>query len=356
MNTPPTSRRPLTALVTGGGGFLGRAVVEQLLARGDRVRSFARGDYPGLATLGVEVRRGDLTDARAVATACAGCDVVFHVAAKAGIWGRYATYYEPNVLGTHNILAACRERGVARLVYTSSPSVVFDGRSMEGADESAPYPETHHSHYAATKALAEQAVLSANGATLRTLALRPHLIWGPGDNHLVPRIVSQGRAGTLRRVGDGTNRVDTTYIDDAARAHLLAANALETNPRVVGGRPFFISQGQPTPLWEIVDGILAAAGLPPLTRSVPLAVAWSVGALLEAAYGVFRLNGEPRMTRFVARELSTAHWFDITAARTELGYVPAISVAQGLDRLEAWFRNGAAAFPPGRAPSEGHPA
>ena len=312
-----------------------------MLARGDRVRSLARGAYPGLAALGVEVLRGDLTDAQAVGQACAGCDVVFHVAAKAGIWGRYAAYYEPNVRGTQNVLAACREHGVHRLVYTSSPSVVFDGRSMEGVDESVPYPQRHHSHYSATKALGEQAVLAANGTTLRTLALRPHLIWGPRDNHLVPRIVSQGRAGTLRRVGDGTNKVDTTYIDNAARAHLLAADALETNPRAAG-RPFFISQGEPMALSEIINGILAAAGLPPLTRSVPQRVAWSAGAILEAAYALFRLKGEPRMTRFVARELATAHWFDITAARTELGYEPAISIAEGLHRLEAWLQERAA--------------
>ena len=345
MSTPhpalDSAHRPLTALVTGGGGFLGLAVVEQLLARGDDVRSLARRAYPGLADLGVTVLRGDLRDRRAVAEACAGCDVVFHVAAKAGIWGRYAAFYEPNVGGTQHVLAGCREQGVPRLVYTSSPSVVFDGRSMEGADESVPYPRRHHSHYAATKALAEQAVLAANGTTLRTLALRPHLIWGPRDNHLVPRIVSQGRAGTLRRVGDGTNRVDTTYIDDAARAHLLAADALETNPRVAG-RPFFISQGEPVALWEMVDAILAAAGLPPLTGSVPRVVAWSGGALLEAAYAMLGLKGEPRMTRFVARELSTSHWFDITAARTELGYEPAISIQEGLQRLEVWFREGAA--------------
>ena len=335
--TPSPPHRPLKALVTGGGGFLGLAVVEQLLARGDQVRSFARGPYPGLADLGVEVRRGDLRDAQAVEQACAGCDVVFHVAAKAGIWGRYAVYYEPNVRGTQNVLAACREHGVRRLVYTSSPSVVFDGRSMEGVDESVPYPQRQHSHYAATKALGEQAVLAANGTTLRTLALRPHLIWGPRDNHLVPRIVSRGRAGTLHRVGDGTNKVDTTYIENAARAHLLAADALATNPRAAG-RPFFISQGEPMALWEIINRILAAAGLPPLTRSVPQPVAWSVGAILEAAHAVFRLTGEPRMTRFVARELATAHWFDITAARTELGYEPVISITEGLHRLEAWLQ------------------
>ncbi|HIE95334.1 MAG TPA: NAD-dependent epimerase/dehydratase family protein [Acidobacteria bacterium] len=334
---PATSHRPVTALVTGGGGFVGRAVVDQLLARGDRVRSLARGVYPELAESGVDVLRGDLTDPDAVEQACTGCDVVFHVAAKAGIWGHYTEYYEANVRGTGHILAACAAHGVGRLVYTSSPSVVFGRQSMAGVDESIPYPRRHRSHYAATKALAEQAVLAANSATLRTVALRPHLIWGPRDNHIVPRLLAQARAGTLRRVGDGSNRVDTTYIDDAARAHLLAADALETNAGAAG-RPFFISQGEPIPLWELIDRILATAGCEPVTRAVPRPVAWMVGGVLEAAYTLFRLEGEPRMTRFVADELATTHWFDITAARRELGYKPAISIAEGLRRLEAWLR------------------
>jgi nucleoside-diphosphate-sugar epimerase len=323
-----TTHQPLTALVTGGGGFVGRAVVNQLLARGD---------YPDLAECGVEVWRGDLADATVVAQACAGCDVVFHVAAKAGIWGHYRGYHDANVVGTHNVLTACRRHGVSRLVYTSSPSVVFDGRPMSGVDESVPYPARHHSHYGATKALAEQAVLAANDKNLRTVALRPHLIWGPRDNHIVPRLLRQARAGTLRRVGDGTNVVDTTYVDDAARAHLLAADALDHNPRA-GGRPFFISQGEPTPLWELIDRILTAAGHPPVTRTVPTRVAWVAGAVLESLYAVLRLRGEPRMTRFVAQELATSHWFDISAARRELGYTPAISIAEGLSRLRDWLQ------------------
>jgi nucleoside-diphosphate-sugar epimerase len=337
-NHPPTTgRRPITALVTGGGGFVGRAVVDQLLARGDQVRSLARGAYPHLAESGVQVLRGDLADPQAVAEACEGCDVVFHVAAKAGIWGPYRGYHQANVVGTQNILAACRRLGVRRLVYTSSPGVIFDGRSMVGVDESVPYPARHHSHYGATKALAEQAVLAANDDTLRTVALRPHLIWGPRDNHIVPRLLRQARAGTLRRVGDGSNVVDTTYIDDAARAHVLAADALEQNPRAAG-RPFFISQGEPTPLWELIDRILDAAGYPPVTRSVPTRVAWTAGGALEAVYTLLRLEGEPRMTRFVAHELATSHWFDITAARTELGYEPTTSIADGLKRLGDWLR------------------
>ncbi len=335
--TTPQPHRPIKALVTGGGGFLGRAIVEQLLARGDQVRSLARGEYPELADLGVDAIRGDVRDAATVRDACAECDVVFHAAAKVGVWGRYAEYYESNVGGTENVLAACRTHGVRRLVYTSSPSVVFDGESMEGVDESVPYPRKYHAHYPATKALAEQAVLAANGESLRTAALRPHLIWGPRDNHIVPRLIARGRAGKLTRVGDGTNKVDTIYIDNAARAHVLAADALETNPRAAG-RAYFISQGEPVPLWDIINRIIATAGVPPVTRSVSLTAACCAGAVLEGVYTLLRLEGEPPVTRFVARELATAHWFDISAARQELGYEPSVSIEEGLRRLETWIR------------------
>lgn len=338
-----TTREPVhdmgttLSLVTGGGGFLGRAIVEQLLARGDRVRSFARSDYSELTAMGVETIRGDIRDAPAVSDACAGCDVVFHVAAKSGIWGDYGEYHEPNVRGTENVLAACETHGVSRFVYTSSPSVVFDGRGMEGVDESTPYPRKYVSTYSETKAIAERAVLAANGPRLRTVALRPHLIWGPGDNHLIPRFVAQARAGKLRRLGNGKNLIDTTYIDNAAHAHLLAADALRTNPRAAG-RVFFLSQGEPIPVWDIINGFLAAAGVPPVTRSVPSIVGWSAGLVFEVVYKLFRFKGEPRMTRFVASVLSMPHWFDISAARRELGYEPSVSTEEGLRRLEAWFQ------------------
>ncbi|MEE9294120.1 MAG: NAD-dependent epimerase/dehydratase family protein [Phycisphaerae bacterium] len=326
----------MKALVTGGGGFLGRAVVEQLLARGDQVRSLARGDYPDLEAMGVEVIRGDIRNAEAVRKACADCDVVFHVAGKSGFWGDYAQYYEPNVRGTQNVLAGCRACGVGRLVHTSSPSVVFDWRDMEGVDESVPYPRKYVSTYSETKAIAERAVLAANCDDLRTVALRPHLIWGPRDPHMLPRFVAQRRAGTLRRIGNGSNKIDTTYVDDAARAHLLAAEALDRNPRAAG-KAFFLSQGEPLPIWDIINGMLAAAGLGPVTRSVPRLVGWSAGAVLETVYKTFRIKSEPRITRFVAFIFSTSHWFDISAARRELGYAPQVSISQGLRRLKAWI-------------------
>jgi nucleoside-diphosphate-sugar epimerase len=329
----------MNALVTGGGGFLGGAIVRRLRARGDSVRSLSRGHYPDLDALGVTQFRGDVADDAAVAEAAAGCDIVFHVAAKAGVGDRYAEYHRANVIGTENVLAACRRLGVRRLVYTSSPSVVFNGRDMEGVDESAPYPAHYEAHYPQTKAIAEQMVLRTNDPDLATVSLRPHLIWGPGDNHLIPRIIARARAGRLRRVGRASKLIDSIYIDNAADAHLLAANRLALGSPVAG-KAYFLSQGEPVPLWDLVNRILAAAGLPPVTHSVPYAVAYAAGWALETTYALLRLRGEPPMTRFLARELSTAHWFDLSAARRDLGYAPGVSLDEGLRRLAKSFDNG----------------
>jgi nucleoside-diphosphate-sugar epimerase len=239
-------------------------------------------------------------------------------------------------VGTENVLAACREHGIARLVYTSSPSVVFNGRDMEGVDESVPYPRHFKAYYSQTKALAEQMVLRADGPRLATVALRPHLIWGPGDNHLVPRLLARARAGRLRRIGRLSKRIDSIYIDNAAQAHLLAGDRLAPGS-AIAGKPYFLSQGEPLPLWDLVNGILQAAHLPPVTRSVPVAAACAAGWLLEMLYALFRWPGEPLMTRFLARELTTAHWFDIRAARRDLGYEPAVSIDEGLRRLEEFL-------------------
>ncbi|MGD9848692.1 MAG: NAD-dependent epimerase/dehydratase family protein [Desulfuromonas sp.] len=320
------------ALVTGGGGFLGLALIRLLRLHGWQVRSLARGQYPALTELAVEQVHADLADEAAVITACADCDVVFHVAAKAGIWGQPADFERANVLGTRHILRACRHQQVRRLVYTSSPSVVFSGRDLAGVNESIPYPSHYEADYPRTKALAEQQVLAANDAHLATVALRPHLIWGPGDNHLVPRILARGRAGRLRRLGSGNPLVDSLYIDNAAEAHLLAAERLAIGSPIAG-KAYFLSQGEPWPLWDLVDAILAAGALPPVRRQLPVGLAYTAGYLLEQAYRLLHLPGEPVMTRFLARELSTAHWFDIRAAKRDLGYAPRISIREGLQRL-----------------------
>lgn len=335
-----SSAKPFAlALVTGGGGFLGSAIVRLLLEKGYRVRSFARGDYPSLVKTGVEVVQGEIATASAVATAVEGCDVVFHVAAKAGVWGRDDDFHRTNVVGTENVIAACKRHGVSRLVYTSTPSVVFNGRDMEGANESAPYADHYEAAYPRTKAEAERLALGANSGELGVVALRPHLIWGPGDRHLIPRIVERARAGKLRIVGDGTNRIDTIYIDNAAEAHLLAAERLSPNSPIAG-KAYFITQGEPRPLWEIVNRILQAAGLPPVERKISARSAYVAGAVLEFAYKLLGLQSEPRMTRFVARELSTSHWFDITAARRDLGFAPRVSFDEGMRRLQDCLQEG----------------
>jgi len=262
------------------------------------------------------------------------------VAAKAGIWGDYRDFYRANVSGTANILDACRAYQVKRLVYTSSPSVVFDGSDVEGGNESLPYPASYEAHYPHTKAIAEQLVLDANSAFLATVALRPHLIWGPGDNHLVPRILAKGRAGKLRRIGSRLCLVDTVYVDNAAQAHVDAADRLEPGAPIAG-KAYFISNDEPVPLWDMVNRILAAAGVQPVTGSISPAVAHTVGTFCELIWKTLRLSGEPPMTRFVASELSSAHWFDISAAKTELGYTPRISIEEGLRRLEASFERSA---------------
>jgi nucleoside-diphosphate-sugar epimerase len=323
----------MNALVTGGGGFLGGAVVRQLLDRGDTVRSFSRQRHPAL---GVEQVQGDLADAAAVERAVAGCDVVFHVAAKAGVWGTADEYHRANVIGTENVIAACRKHRVGRLVFTSSPSVVTTGHDIVGGDESLPYPRRYFAHYPRTKAAAERLVLGANGPELATVALRPHIVWGPGDNHLIPRLIDRARAGKLRVVGDGTNMTDLTYVDNAAAAHLLAADRLAPSSPV-GGKAYFISQGEPVLVWSFINQILGLAGLPPVTRRVPMAAAYAAGAVLETAYRVLGRTDEPRMTRFLAVQLGTSHWFDISAARRDLGYEPTVSTEEGLRRLGVWL-------------------
>ena len=321
-------------LVTGGGGFLGGAIVRLLRDRGARVRSLSRAHYPELEIAGVEQFRGSLTDREIVGKAVQGCELVFHVAAKAGIWGPYDEYHQANVVGTGNVLDACRQEGVSRLVFTSSPSVVFNGRDMEGVDESVAYPAHYEAPYPQTKALAEQEVLAANDKSFATVALRPHLIWGPGDNHLVPRIIAKGKAGQIRRIGKRENRVDSIYIDNAAEAHLLAAQKLQPGSPVAG-KVYFISQDEPLSVWELINRILACAGVAPVRKSIPAGLAWMLGGLCERTHALLGLPGEPRMTRFVARELATAHWFNISAAKRDLGYHPRVSIDEGMKRLTA---------------------
>ena len=327
----------MRAMVTGGGGFLGRHIVEQLLARGDEVAIFARGSYPELGQLGARLFRGDLQDEETVVRACAGIDAVFHVAAKADVWGSWESFYGPNVIGTRNVIEACRRQGVSKLIYTSTPSVIANGKAREGADESLPYPEKFESYYPQTKAMAEKMVREANAPDLLTVSLRPHLIWGPRDTQLLAQLFARARSGRLIMVGDGSNLVDVTYIYDAARAHLLAADALEPGSAVAGS-VYFISQGQPVNAWEWVNNFLVQLDMPPIKRKIPLSLARAIGAVLETTYRTLRLKGEPRVTRFLASEMALSHYYDISRAKRDFGYVPQVSLEDGIRKTVAYFK------------------
>jgi nucleoside-diphosphate-sugar epimerase len=322
----------MTVLVTGGGGFLGGAIVRRLHARGVAVRSLTRSAYPWLAELNVPQFHGDLNNAAVLTQAAKGCDAVIHTAAKAGVWGRWNDYYSTNVAGTEAVINACKAARVPALIYTSTPSVVHTGHDIENGDESLPYAEHYLAPYPASKARAEQKVLAANGPDLATVALRPHLIWGPGDPHLVPRILARARAGKLRRVGTRDVTVDATYIDNAADAHVNALDRLGVGAPCAG-KAYFISNGEPVKLWDFLNRILALASLPPVVKSIPVWLARTFGRAAELGFKIFRFAGEPAMTRFIATQLSTSHWYNLSAARRDLGYEPKVTIEQGLVEL-----------------------
>ncbi|MBN1516509.1 NAD-dependent epimerase/dehydratase family protein [Candidatus Sumerlaeota bacterium] len=325
-------------LVTGAGGFLGGAITRRLVERGDTVVALQRKRYDALERLGVEQIQADLTDAEAVVRAVQGCDAVMHCAAKAGVWGEWGEYYNVNVLGTQNVLNACIKAHVPRLVYTSTPSVTFAGQDQEGVDETTPIPRDFLSFYAKSKAQAEREVLLANMREgFNTVALRPHLIWGPGDPHLIPRLIQRARAGKLRLVRAPDKRIDACYIDNAADAHILALDELGRENSACAGNAYFIANGEPMPMVQLVNGILKAAGVDPVKKFMPAWLAWQLGRFFEFYYGMVEREEEPPITRFVARQLGASHWFDLTAARRDLEYTPKIKTEQGLELLRESF-------------------
>ncbi|MFP5459351.1 MAG: NAD-dependent epimerase/dehydratase family protein [Bacteriovoracia bacterium] len=323
-------------LITGGGGFLGTWIVKELLKNSHYlVTNFSRHSYEHLADLGVPTIRGDIAHLPDVEHALSqGFDAIIHTASLVGMWGRGEEFDRINVTGTENLLATALKFGIKKFVYTSSPSSVFGLGGHRGSDETMPYPAKHLAHYPRTKALAEMRVLAANGPDLHTVALRPHLIWGPGDQNLIPRVVNQARLGKLKVVGDGANQVDVIYVEEAARAHVLALEKLGVGS-VVNGQAYFLGQG-PVRLWDFIDQVLTHAEAPKPEDTVSVRTAHFLGRVFEAVWklaGIY--NPEPPITRFVALNLGTDHWYSHAKAERDLGWVPEISIEEGLKRLFA---------------------
>lgn len=326
----------MKTLVTGGGGFLGLYITEQLVERGDDVRTFCRGRYDRLDELGIEQFQGDLRDPDAISGACEGVDAVFHVAAIPGIWGPWKLYHGINTLGTENVIAACQKQNVPKLIYTSSPSAIYDNKPHTNVDETRPYPDlkSYLCHYPRSKALAEKAVLKANGTDgLATVALRPHLLWGPRDNHLVPTLIQRAKQGRLWKVGDGTNEISISYVENAAAAHLQAEEALAPDS-AVAGEAFFIAEPEPVNMWNWIDEMIARSGVAPVRKNISAGKAWYVGTAMEVIYKLLPLLGEPPMTRFLSLQLSYSHSYNISKAGQLFGYEPKVSFEEGMRRLE----------------------
>lgn len=320
-------------LVTGGGGFLGSAISRQLLARGDQVVALQRSAASDLATLGAKIVRGDICDLPLLLASAKGCDAIIHTAGKAGVWGKYPDYHRINVVGTEQVLQTCRKLAIPVLVHTSSPSITHTGKDIEGDDESMPVATEFLSPYPATKAAAELLVLDANSEQLLTTALRPHLIWGPGDPHILPRLAASVRNGRLLLPG-ADKVIDTVFVENAAHAHVLALDELQGRARCAG-RPYYISNDEPLPQAEIISMLLDAIGIQATIRPISAGLARTAGAVCEFTWKLLRLKSEPPITRFSADQLSTSHWYDISASQRDFAYQPIISIALGLEILRS---------------------
>ncbi len=320
----------MKVLVTGASGMLGGAVALALAARGDDVTVLQRRP----SGLGLREHLGDVTDATAVRAAVAGADTVIHLAAKVHVVGAWSDYLAANVVGTQNVVAAARAAGVRRLVQVSSPSVAHSGSSLVGAGAGPADPDHARGSYSRSKAMAEKHALAAHDATFSVVAVRPHLVWGPGDTQLVERIVNRARAGRLAVVGPGTALIDTTYLDNAVSALVAAADHADT----AGGRAYVVSNGQPRPVAEILASICRAAGVPEPRHHVPYRLAWTAGAAVDRWWAAAGREEDPPITRFLAEQLATAHWFDLAATREALHWEPTVGLDEGFARLAEAFR------------------
>ena len=327
----------MKVLVTGGTGFLGRYIARALLARRDAVSILGRnfGGVQDLVADGARPLQVDLRDRAAVVEACRGMDAVCHSGALSAPWGPRAEFFATNLGGTQAVLAGCRQHGVGRMVYISSPSVIFNGRDHVNLNETAPYPRRFTSVYALTKKLGEDAVNAC--PEVPAVILRPKALFGPGDQSLLPRLIAAARAGRLPQIGSGRNLVDLTYVENAAEAAVLALSA-----PAAAGKTYTITNGESRPLWEVVRLVLAGLGIPAPRRVVPLWLAWSAALMMEGAAA--QSGREPLLTRYSVLILARTQTYDIRAARRDLGYQPGISLQAGIEKtmqeLRAQSTNG----------------
>ena len=318
-------------LVTGGGGFLGSSICRQLSKLNHQVIAFQRSPAHHLDTDGIVTTQGDITDYRGLLAAAKDCEAIIHTAGKAGVWGDPSDYHRINVDGTANVIRVCREHAIPILVHTSSPSIVHSGGDISGADESLPIADHFNSPYPSSKAEAEILVAAANSTELKTTALRPHLIWGPGDPHILPRLAAKASGGTLALPGPD-KIIDTIFVENAALAHVKALDELRGAARCAG-KAYFVTNNEPMPQGEIIRKLLAAIGIDVKIRAVPVGIAKTAGAICETIWRTFGLKSEPPVTRFSVEQLATAHWFDTGAAERDFDYTPTITIAQGLEIL-----------------------
>jgi nucleoside-diphosphate-sugar epimerase len=319
----------MRVLVTGATSLVGRSLVERLHQRGDEVTVFQR-TPSGIA---VTESLGDISDPRAVGAAVAGAEAVVHLAARAGVTGRWELFEQANVVGTRCMIEAARAAGVARFVHVSSPSVAHTGRSLVGAGAEPADPGGVRGHYARSKAQAELIALAADSSTMAVTAIRPHLIWGPGDAQLIGRIVERAKAGRLAIVGSGAALIDTTYVDNAADALVAAVDKAPT----IGGRVLVVTNGQPRPVRELLNRIVLAAGLEKPRLKVPYRLAHTGGIAVEQIWERRDRSDDPPLTSFLAEQLGTAHWFDQRETRTALDWEPSVGLNEGFQRLRAHF-------------------